>query len=265
MIDSKYPTLDLLELHGLRAAYVILLHGTRSWNHFQTLHDYHLPETCRLPRTQLLALKGESRRLMGVRSGGLATKNNDLLAEFDRARGDRDLSAFHWALLRARLGMPEERTPASPHDVSWQDSVPFRNVVPGREGAFRGTWRGVNVQVRVVLANSVGSQNDANYATIEAVRNFDKLSIDIRIEGTMAFARSVRAIESMPRHPSMIDMGWDRTLARSWFHYELGSDGLGKYLVAMDDLHRQVAPTDPGFARLTKMLAHIGVTNLHAE
>jgi len=263
VIDSKYPTLDLLERHGLRAAYVILMLGTCSWTHFQALHEAGIPEDCRLPRNLLMALKGEYRRLVeSPRSTVLST--SDLLDEFNRARGNNTFGVLYWQRFVNSLNLPKEETPDDDEMFGprWQLGAPTRKLHTYEGKTFRGTWRGLDVQVTAYLACSEGDVTDEEYRSLEAARGFQTLWVHIVHSSPLTKAQ-MEAVASVPRHEAFLRVSRHRTGIT--FYHELPSEGIGKHLVAQDSRSTEADLSHAGLAQLTEIVARIGVTDFRAE
>lgn len=93
---SAFPTLDLLEVYGLRSAFMLLIFAARSGSEFQKLHDEVIPGNCRLPRSRFIDLKHERTRFLGneeqvvVMDQRLVPRPSHevILREFNAARTD---------------------------------------------------------------------------------------------------------------------------------------------------------------------------------
>lgn len=268
-MDSKYPTLDLLERHGLRSAYVILMLGTCSWTHFQALHDAGVPEDCRLPRNLLMALKGEYRRLVEVpRSTVVSTA--DLLDEFNRARGARTLDQFYWDRFLGSLNIPKEEAPDEDemYGARWQLGPPSRMICSAGGQYFAGNWRGQAVTVIAVLASPHGDMTDPEYDPIETAREFVDLYVQIVVPGDLTRAQMEEIVTS-PCHPAMrraVRVG-TKEFRTTRFYHELQIDGLAREIDRQEGSggSKDCYLTDAGVAQLTEIVADLGVTDFRAE
>lgn len=152
MESSSYPTLDRLDVYGLRAAYALLLFGAGSWSNVESLHRWDVPETCRLPRQMLLALKSEYRRMVGNAIRSPLADQACLMDEFNRARNGRTLEPIHVAALNERLegnrALPANGTTAVDDENAlglmndeWIDGIHYDCK------SFWATWQGYPVKV----------------------------------------------------------------------------------------------------------------------
>lgn len=196
-MGSIYPTLDLLERHGLRAAFFILMLGVRDWGHFQYLHETAVPEECRLPRDLLMALADDFRLLMSSatrRDEGV--EDRDLLDEFNRARKwhptTGSLREFYGSMLF-------DKASSSRVLLDWSVGrtamgiIHHRDAIEEEARTFRGTWEGFPDVDAVAKIINVNPLNDGQVQP--------RLLVDVRIREklTEAVVNRLLAIETWRR------------------------------------------------------------------
>lgn len=184
--QNIFPLLDTLEHHGLRQAYLILMFGARSWNRFQNLHDNAIPETCRLPREYLIALKKET-GVFRTKQSCAGISDELLLDEFEKARRGHTLHAFYCSIIVALSLPPDKKREGSPPDAGPHHYNTW--IRPGG-GVLHGQWNSFPTRVNV----SWYFFADMDYSI--------HVEIDIDTGTKLLTPDRMRKIVEAPRHPS---------------------------------------------------------------
>lgn len=251
MTESNYPSLsvmELLEFHGLRAAYVIVMLGSTSWDGFVWLHDNVIPEECRLPRSHLSMLVHHYGRLMGTgRRNKRHVLDADLLKEFNCARhwtpNEGTLNGFYARRLAARADATRRQMHWSVGSESGVE-IRRRDVHSDEARSFIGSWEGFeNVRAEAKIVE-VGDEMLGHEDPGPARR---RLLIDLSLRSALTEATVDRVLAvtswqrvSAERCPgcAVISYLLENTVGQHTFP---GRDGHQRSLVLTDDGHRALA------------------------
>lgn len=226
--------LDLLQLYGLRQAYLILLLAARSGTHLQRLHDEGIDPTCRMPRHLLIDLKKDRERMFGSARRPNAMSDEAILAEFESAarRGGihANLDAFYWERLTSERRGFEPSLGRNKRTVY----IAAKDEHGHPQNGSYATWCGASVEALI----------RAERAPEEGARSI--LCVYIDAHGTLT-DEAVRRMLAAP--------AW-RTACRfnpgkMSFLYELPLDGLERHLAPA--VRMMDAPNETGFDLRTEL------------
>lgn len=235
----------MLEQLGLRQAYVILMFGAGSWSSFKELHDGKIPETCRLFGNDFLALQNDYYGLVGTGKRSASEDITDeLLAEFERARGKNDLRSFYVEQLVKLAYLPVKEPVVDGEQPHWYFAEAQQLCAHKSQDVpqpIRGIWRAMPAQLSVRL-----TQRRA-------------LKVGIVVDSTVPFTdRLVQALLRRAFHPCLFSI---REVKKGGvrFDHKLPSNQIWNYGASSGGV---LLLNEDGQTKLRDILASLGVTEV---